>query len=207
VRNTVSAKNAAQWYDGPLYFQYMSLQTTYQNEIKPKLQSELAIKNVQAVPKLVKIVVNVGLGEALADKKVMDKVADQLKVITGQKPARMRARVSISTFKLRAGEEIGLKVTLRAKRMYDFFERLVNVVLPRTRDFRGVPRSGFDKSGNYNLGLREQVIFPELEYSMIDKARGLQITFVTNAGSKEAGFKLFEKMGMPFAKEEVKNTN
>lgn len=181
----------------------MNLSTTYQNQYQKELATELGIANIMSVPKLSKIVINVGLGEALADKKVLTHVAQQLTAITGQKPAPTKAKVSISTFKLRAGEVIGMKVTLRGTRMYDFFERLVHVVLPKTRDFRGVPRNGFDGAGNYSLGLSEQIIFPEIEYGMVDKIRGLEITMVTKAGSKEAGLALLTKLGMPF--EKVKN--
>ncbi|RJR16065.1 50S ribosomal protein L5 [Candidatus Microgenomates bacterium] len=179
----------------------MQLGTHYQNDIKPALQQELNIVNVMAVPKLTKIVVNVGLGEALADKKVLDRVSEQLMVITGQKPAITRSKMSISSFKLRAGEAIGMKVTLRGARMYDFFEKLTRIVLPRVRDFRGIPKKGFDGSGNYNLGISDQTIFPELEYDKIDKMRGLEITFVTTAKNDTAGFALLSKLGLPFEKE------
>lgn len=180
----------------------MNLKTTYNTEIKKALQTGLKITNPMAVPKLIKIVVNVGLGEALLDHKVIDKVAEQLRVITGQKPLVTRAKTSISTFKLRAGDTVGLKVTMRGKRMYDFFEKLTRIVLPRVRDFRGVARSSFDGQGNYNLGLSEQTVFPEIEYSKIDKIRGLEITFVTNAKIDKQGMMLLEKLGMPFVKEE-----
>lgn len=182
----------------------MSLQQQYLNEIKGQLQEELKIANLHAIPKLEKIVVNVGLGEALADKKVLEKVAAQLQTITGQKPAIARAKVSISAFKLRAGEPVGMKVTLRGKRMYDFFEKLVRIVLPRVRDFRGVPIKSFDTSGNYSLGLREQIIFPEITYDAIDKVRGMEITFVTTAKDREGAYQLLKKLGMPFQKEEKK---
>ncbi len=184
----------------------MTLQAKYNQEIHNQLQTELGIANPLAVPKLIKIVVNIGLGEALADKKVLEKVAEQLKIITGQKPMVTRAKVSIATFKLRAGEKIGMKVTLRGSRMYDFLEKLVRIVLPRVRDFRGTPKKGFDGRGNYTLGLREQSIFPELEYGSIDKARGLEVTFVTSATNNESGFKLLEKLGMPFEKTESQQT-
>lgn len=173
----------------------------YQTEIKPQLQKELGYKNAQAVPRLVKVVVNVGLGEALLDKKVIDKVKEQLAVITGQKAVTTAAKRSISNFKLRAGEIIGLKVTLRSTRMYDFFEKLVNIVLPRVRDFRGMPKKRFDGRGNYTLGLKEQIVFPELEYGQIDKTRGLEITIVTTGKTDEDAYKLLSKLGMPFEKE------
>ncbi len=173
----------------------------YNSEIKKELQKELGKANILAVPKMIKVVINVGLGEALLDKKVIEKVRQQLALITGQKPAPTTAKRSISNFKLRAGEVIGLKVTLRGQRMYDFLEKLVTVVLSRVRDFRGISRKGFDDQGNYTLGLKEQTVFPEIEYSQIDKLRGLEITIVTTAKSREEAFKLLSKLGMPFEKE------
>lgn len=178
-----------------------TLQEQYNTEIKPTLQKELGITNVLAVPKLTKIVVNIGIGEALADKKVIDRVKEQLSLITGQKPAPAKAKVSISAFKLRAGEVVGMKVTLRGKRMYSFLEKLIRVVLPRVRDFRGISAKGFDGRGNYNLGLREQTLFPEIEYGSIDKVRGLEITFVTTAKDNKSAQALLTKLGMPFEKE------
>ena len=180
----------------------MSLLDQYNSTIKPELKKELGIANPLAVPKLVKIVVNTGLGEALADRKLLDKVAEQLAVITGQKPLATTAKVSISTFKLRAGEKIGLKVTLRGKRMYEFLEKLIRIALPRVRDFRGVSTRGFDNQGNYSLGIREQIIFPEIEYNAIDKIRGLEVTFVTTATDRMQAFALLKHFGMPFEKEE-----
>lgn len=159
------------------------------------------ITNTMAIPRLVKIVVNCGIGrEAIADKKVIEKVSAQLGVITGQKPAITRARRAISTFKLRAGDTVGLKVTLRGKMMVDFFTRLVKLALPRVRDFRGVSGSGFDGHGNYTLGITEQTIFPELDYAMVDKIRGFEITFVTTADSDEHARVLLTLLGMPFEK-------
>ncbi len=177
-----------------------NLAKTYKETIIPKLVHELGIQNSMAVPKLVKIVVNCGLGEALSDKKVLDAVSVQLATITGQKPQVTRAKRAISTFKLRAGEAIGLKVTLRGKRMYDFFTRLVGVALPRVRDFRGVSQRGFDGSGNYTLGIAEQTIFPELDYKLVDKVRGFEVTFVTSAGGDDSAKKFLTLMGMPFEK-------
>ena len=142
------------------------------------------------------------MGEALSDKKVLDKAAAQLAVITGQKPQPRRAKRAISTYKLRAGDVIGLRVTIRGKRMYDFFTKLVGIALPRVRDFRGVPASGFDQKGNYTMGIAEMTIFPELDYSLVDKVRGFEITFVTTAASPEAGKKLLSLLGMPFVKKE-----
>lgn len=178
----------------------MNLFEKYQKEILPDLQKELNIKNILSVPKLTKIVVNVGLGEALIDHKVMDRVVEQMTVITGQKPLITKAKVAISAFKLRIGDKVGVKTTLRGRRMYDFFEKLVRIVLPRVRDFRGVSKKSFDGQGNYNLGLNEQSVFPEIDYSKIDKVRGLEITFVTSAKNDEGAYQLLQKLGMPFQK-------
>lgn len=167
-----------------------------------KLMSELGISNSMAVPKLVKIVINCGIGaEALKDKKIIEKVAAQLAIITGQKPQITRARKAISTFKLRAGDPVGLRVTLRGGRMEDFFSRLVNIAIPRVRDFRGIPIKGFDGRGNYTLGINDQSIFPDLEYSMIDRTRGFEITIVTTAINDEHALHLLTLLGMPFEKE------
>lgn len=179
-----------------------SLQEMYRKEMVPKLMTTLGINNSMAVPKLVKIVINCGVGaEALKDKKVIEKAQQQLAVITGQRGHVTRAKRAISTFKLRAGDPIGLRVTLRGRRMYDFLTRLIMVALPRVRDFRGIPNRGFDGRGNYTLGLTEQTIFPELEYSMVDKTRGFEATFVTNANSDESGKALLTALGLPFAKD------
>lgn len=178
------------------------LHVTYKKDIVPKLMTELGITNVMAVPKLTKIVVNCGIGaEALKDKKIIEKVREQLAVITGQRPHITRAKQAISTFKLRAGDPVGLRVTLRGTRMYDFMMRLTVIALPRVRDFRGVPIKGFDGRGNYTLGLSEQSLFPELDYGMIDKARGFEVTFVTNARDNQGGRALLTALGMPFAKD------
>lgn len=165
---------------------------------KNKLGEELGIKNVMAIPKLRKVVVNVGLGEALINKKAIEVVSRELATITGQCPSVTRAKKDIATFKLRRGEAIGLKVTLRGKRMMDFYLKLVRIVLPRIRDFRGVSGSGFDGRGSYTLGLKEQIVFPEIEYSQIEKVRGMEITFVTSGKDRNSTYKLLEKMGMPF---------
>ncbi len=168
----------------------MTLQEQYKGIINP-----------MALPRLTKIVVNCGIGrEAIADKKIIEKVSAQLGVITGQRPAVTRARRAISTFKLRAGDTVGLKVTLRGKMMVDFFTRLVMLALPRVRDFRGVSGSGFDGHGNYTLGITEQTIFPELDFAMVDKIRGFEVTFVTTATSDEHAKKLLTLLGMPFEK-------
>jgi large subunit ribosomal protein L5 len=178
-----------------------ALQQKYNTEIAAKLMTEQKIANRMAVPKLVKIVINAGLGEALKDKKVLDKVRDQLGVITGQTAQIRRAKKAISTFKLREGDAIGLRVTLRGTRMYDFFTRLVTIALPRVRDFRGIPARGFDGHGNYTMGLNEQTIFPELEYSMVDRVRGFEITMVTTATNDADGKALLTALGAPFEKE------
>ena len=179
-----------------------TLHDTYRKELAPKLMQELGIKNTMAVPKLTKIVINCGIGaEALKDKKIIEKVREQLGVISGQRPQITRAKMAISTFKLRAGDPVGLRVTLRGTRMYDFMTRLVAVALPRVRDFRGIPRKGFDGKGNYTLGIVEQTIFPELEYAMIDRVRGFEVTFVTTAGDNRQGVALLTALGMPFEKE------
>jgi len=184
----------------------MSLKEKFKNTISKELMRELGIKNPMRVPHLKKIVINVGLGEALKDKKVIGEVSKQLAIISGQKPIATRAKRSISTFKLRAGMSIGLKVTLRGQRMYDFFEKLVTIVLMRTRDFRGLTLEGFDGRGNYSLGFSEQIVFPEIDYGNIDKIRGLQVTIVTTAKDKKEAEALLTLLGMPFQKA-VKDQN
>ena len=172
----------------------------YQQEIRYKIKEELKIGNIMAVPRLLKIVINCGLGEALSNKKAIENMSGQISQICGQKPVITYAKKDISSFKLRRGDAIGLKVTLRSNKMFDFFEKLVKIVLSRIRDFRGVPLKGFDGRGNYTLGLREQIVFPEIDYSRIDKVRGLEITFVTSGQDKTQTMKLLEKLGMPFEK-------
>jgi large subunit ribosomal protein L5 len=176
------------------------LREFYKSEALPALIKHFDYKNVMAVPKLVKINVNMGLGEAIANAKVLDVAADELAAITGQRPVVTKARKSIAAFKLRQGMPIGVTVTLRGDRMYEFFDRLVNVALPRVRDFRGVSTRSFDGRGNYTVGLRDQLIFPEIDYGKADKARGMNITFVTTARSDDEAFELLRLMGMPFAK-------
>ena len=176
----------------------MTLQETYQKEIVPKLIGELGITNRMAVPRLTKIVVNCGLGEAVSDKKVLEKVAAQLAVITGQKPQERRAKRAISTYKLRAGDAIGLRVTLRGRRMYEFFAKLVGLALPRVHDFRGVSTTGFDGRGNYTLGIKEQIIFPDIEFDQVDSIRGLSVSINTTAGNDEKAFHLLKLLGLPF---------
>lgn len=172
----------------------------YQAELKEKVAKELNIKNVWAIPKLTKIVINCGLGEALTNKKAIEEMVKELTQISGQKPVVTHARHDISTFKLRRGDAIGVMVTLRGEKMYDFFEKLVKIVLPRIRDFRGVKNTSFDGWGNYSLGLAEQIVFPEIDYSKIDKVRGIEITIVTTAKDKEHAKKLLEILGIPFVK-------
>lgn len=177
-----------------------TLDKKYKKDIVPQLMQDLHITNVMAVPKLTKVVINCGLGEALQDKKVIEKMTAQLSIIGGQKPQVTRAKRAISTFKLRAGDPVGLRITLRGKRMYDFVKKLIAIALPRVRDFRGIPKKGFDGNGNYTLGIIEQNIFPELEYGIIDKIRGFEITFVTSARRDEDGMKLLTLLGLPFEK-------
>lgn len=176
------------------------LQEKYDNSVVPQIMKEFSLKNKLAVPKIVKIMVNVGLGEALTNKNVLKSVSEQLSVICGQKPQITTAKRSISSFKLRAGQQIGLKATLRGKRMYHFLLKLISIVFPRVRDFRGVNPYSFDKMGNYSLGFSEQTIFPEIVFDKIDKIRGLEITIVTSTNDKQKAFRLLELMGMPFKK-------
>lgn len=178
----------------------MSLKEKYQKEISKNVASELGIGNDMAIPRLVKIVVNVGVKEAMEDKKVLDAVSSQLEIICGQKPSLRRAKKSIAAFKLREGLPIGLSVTLRSDRMYEFFEKLVTIVFPRVRDFHGVPTESFDGNGNYSLGLKEQIVFPEIDYSQIDKIRGLEVTIVTTAKEDKGAMVLLKALGMPFKK-------
>lgn len=169
-------------------------------EKQKQLKEKLAIKNLNAVPKLAKIVLNMGVKDVLSDKKNLEKAALILSRITGQKPKVTKAKKAISTFKLREGDEIGLVVTLRGKRMYDFYEKLANVVLPRLRDFRGVSRNSFDGRGNYTLGFSESTVFPEIDPATVDRAQGLEIVIVTTAKDNKEGFDLLENLGMPFEK-------
>jgi large subunit ribosomal protein L5 len=174
------------------------LKATYQEEIVPKLMEKFGYKNVMQVPKLSKVVLNMGLGEAIQNIKILDAAVEELALISGQRPVVRRARKSIATFKLRAGMPIGTSVTLRGERMYDMFTRLVNVALPRVRDFRGVSGKAFDGRGNYSLGIKEQIIFPEIDYDKIDKVKGLNITVVTTAQTDEEAKELLRLLGMPF---------
>jgi large subunit ribosomal protein L5 len=172
----------------------------YQNEIVPALMKSLNLDNIMEVPRVEKIVLNIGLGEALDNPKSLEAASADLVAITGQKPIITKARVSIANFKLREGRSIGAKVTLRGAKMWAFLDRLINVVLPRVRDFRGISRDAFDGRGNYTLGLREQLIFPEIEYDKIDKIRGMEITIVTTARTDDHAAAMLDMLGMPFRK-------
>lgn len=172
----------------------------YNQEVKKKLKEELNLNNHMAVPNIKKIVINVGAGEAATNKTVLDKIQEQLGWITGQKALVTKARKSVSAFKIRKGLPIGVKVTLRGTKMYYFLEKLIKIVIPRIRDFRGIGENSIDRHGNLNLGFTEQTIFPEVDFDKIDKIRGLQVTIVTDAGTKEKGIKLFKTLGIPFKK-------
>lgn len=174
------------------------LKTRFGKEVAPALMKEFDLKNPMAVPHLHKIVVNMGVGEATQNAKILDPAVHELSQITGQKPVVTRAKKSIAAFKVRAGMPIGAMVTLRGDRMYEFFDRLVNVVLPRVRDFRGVSTKSFDGRGNYTLGLHDQLIFPEIDYSKVDKLKGMNVTIVTTARSDDQARALLKHMGMPF---------
>ena len=174
------------------------LREKYQKEVVPALQKEFGYKNVMAVPRIEKVVVNMGLGEATQNAKIVDTGADELGRITGQKPVVTRAKKSIAQFKVRKGQPIATMVTLRGERMWEFLDRLMNIALPRVRDFKGVSPRGFDGRGNYTLGLRDQLIFPEIDYMKVDKARGMNISVVTTAKTDEESRKLLQLLGMPF---------
>jgi large subunit ribosomal protein L5 len=177
-----------------------SLKEKYQKEVVPSLMKAFEFKNTLQVPRLQKVVINIGMGEALDNPKALDAAVGDLTTITGQKPVLTKARLSISNFKLREGRIIGVKVTLRGEKMWAFADRLLNIALPRVRDFRGVSPESFDGRGNYTLGLREQLIFPEIEYDKIDKVRGMEITFITTAPNDEQATAMLKLMGMPFRK-------
>jgi len=170
------------------------------DEIRPQMVQEFNYTSVMQVPRLDKVVLNIGMGEALVNARAMEAATGDLTAITGQKPVITRAKKSIAGFKIREGQPIGVSVTLRNNRMYEFMDRLLNSSLPRIRDFQGVPRDSFDGRGNYSLGIREQVIFPEIDYNNIDRIRGLQIAIVTSARNDQEGFRLLEHLGMPFAR-------
>jgi large subunit ribosomal protein L5 len=177
------------------------MQEQYQKEIAPALFKTFEFKNVMQVPRIQKVVVNIGLGEAMTDPKVLDAAVSDLTQIVGQKPVLTKSRKSIANFKLREGVVIGTKVTLRGERMWAFLDRLMNVALPRVRDFRGVSPNAFDGRGNYTLGLRDQLIFPEIDYDKIDKLRGMEVTIVTSAKTDDQARALLQMLGMPFKKE------
>jgi len=174
------------------------LKERYQREIAPSLAKEFGIKNPMAVPRLDKIVVNMGMGEAIANAKVLDTAVEELKAVAGQKPVITKAKKSIASFKLRQGMPIGVMVTLRGERMYEFFDRLVSIALPRVRDFRGVSPKAFDGRGNYTIGIREQLIFPEIDFNKVDKLRGMNISIVTTARNDDQARSLLKGLGMPF---------
>ena len=176
------------------------LQTQYQEQIAPKLKENFEYTNVHQIPKIDKVVLNMGLGEAIQNIKILDSAVEELMAIAGQRPVVTRAKKSIAAFKLREGMPIGCMVTLRGKRMYDFLDKLINVALPRVRDFRGISPKAFDGAGNYSLGVREHIIFPEIDYDKIDNIKGMNITIVTTANSDEEGRELLTLMGMPFRK-------
>mgnify|MGYP000928283912 FL=1 len=173
----------------------------YTNEISPALMKSLGLKNVMEIPRVKKVVINIGMGEAMDNPKALDAAVQDLGAITGQKPVITKARKSIANFKLREGRAIGTSVTLRGDKMWAFLDRLMNIVLPRVRDFRGVSAESFDGRGNYTLGLREQIIFPEIEYDKVDKVRGMEITIVTSAPTDEQAAALLQMLGMPFRKD------
>lgn len=183
-----------------IVFNYMKsrLKDLYTKQIIPQMQAKFGFKNPMAVPRLEKIVVNMGVGEAVGDNKILERTLQELTTITGQKPIVRRAKKAISNFKIKKGQPVGLKVTLRRVRMYEFLDRLVNVALPRIRDFRGVRKNSFDQGGNYSLGLQEQIIFPEIEYDKTERMQGMDITICTTAKTKEESSELLKLFGMPF---------
>lgn len=174
------------------------LQVLYKSEILPNLFKKLNFKNIHQVPKITKIVLNIGLGEAKDDAKIIDKAQEELTLITGQKAIKTKAKKAIAGFKIRAGMPLGASVTLRNKVMYEFLDRLINIAIPRIRDFRGLESSSFDGKGNYSFGIKEQIIFPEINYDKIDKVRGLNITICTNASNNEDALELLKNFNMPF---------
>jgi len=177
------------------------LKERHRKEIIPHLMELYGYENIMQVPRLEKVVLNIGLGEAIQNAKALEAAERDLTAISGQHPVTTRAKKSIASFRLRTGMPIGLKVTLRGERMYDFFDKLVNAVLPRIREFQGVPRNSFDGRGNYTLGLKEQIVFPEVDYDKIDKLRGLEVSIITTANTDEEGIHLLELLGMPFTKD------
>jgi large subunit ribosomal protein L5 len=179
------------------------LKERYQKEIAPALESAIGVDNVMQIPRVTKVVVNIGVGEALDNAKALEAAVADLTLITGQKPIITKAKKSIANFKLREGRQIGVKVTLRGERMWSFLDRLMNIALPRVRDFRGISPNAFDGRGNYTLGLREQLVFPEIEYDKIDKLRGLEVSIITTARNDDESRQLLQMLGMPFRKEGI----
>ena len=182
-----------------------TMKELYKSECKPQLEKEFGYTNNMEIPRLEKIVLNMGLGEAVQNPKIVEKAANELSLIAGQKAVVTRARKSIATFKLREGMPIGARVTLRQEKMYDFFSKLVNIALPRVRDFRGLSIKGFDGNGNYSMGVTEHIIFPEVDYDKIDKIRGLNVTIVTSAKTDDEGRALLQMLGMPFKQKKPSN--
>ena len=180
--------------------EYKPIKQKYEEEVVPALMSEFNIKNVMAVPTLKKIVINIGAGKAKEDKSLMDELVDTVATISGQKPVVTRSRMSVSNFKVREGMDVGIKVTLRRDRMWDFLDRLINISLPRTKDFRGVSSKSFDGKGNYSLGIDDQTVFPEIDTSKNIRLHGLQISIITSATDNESGKSMLKKLGMPFRK-------
>src|SRR5919112_1372082 len=176
------------------------LKEHYTKEVRKKLQDEFKIKNPMAVPKVEKVVLNMGMGEAISNAKILDAAVDELTQITGQKPVVTKAKKSIASFKLREGQSIGTMVTLRGEKMYEFLDRLINIALPRVRDFRGVPSKSFDGRGNYTMGIRDHLIFPEVDYNRVEKPKGMNITIVTTAGNDERALYMLRELGMPFTR-------
>jgi large subunit ribosomal protein L5 len=179
------------------------LKERYQKEIAPALEAAIGAENVMQIPRITKVVVNIGVGEALDNAKALEAAVADMTLITGQKPIITIAKKSIANFKLREGRQIGVKVTLRGERMWSFLDRLMNIALPRVRDFRGISPNAFDGRGNYTLGLREQLVFPEIEYDKIDKLRGLEVSIITTARNDDESRKLLQMLGMPFRKEGI----
>jgi len=176
------------------------LKETYKSEVTKKLREEFGLDNPMAIPKIEKIVLNMGLGEAVSNAKIMDTAVEEMAIIAGQKPVITKAKKSIAAFKLREGVPIGVMVTLRGDKMYEFLDRLINIALPRVRDFRGVPTRSFDGRGNYTIGVRDHLIFPEIDYSKVDKSKGMNVTIVTTARTDEHARALLRELGMPFVK-------
>jgi large subunit ribosomal protein L5 len=176
------------------------LRNRFESDVRPNMIGQFGFRNLMEAPRVTKVVVNVGVGEALDNARALDAAVEDISKITGQKPVVTKAKKAIANFKLREGRSIGVKVTLRGERMWAFLDRLINVALPRTRDFRGISSTGFDGRGNYTLGLREQILFPEIQYDKIDKIRGMEISVVTTARNDEEGRELLRQLGMPFAR-------